>query len=254
MPELFLPLLDAGCRIDIPGVNTMWSHNNRYTVKQDLMDLLGTHIDNDAHGILSTPIVIVRKMQVQGYKLSTNDKDIFIQGALQKFPAYKEELSSYSIPFQIPSENDIKKMISLQEPLSLMAQSRICIRRKLMERGNNLYRTVKELDLPRFVEEIILMEDGNELMKCILQFGDLEFFKHMRWCNEEESRISMQRYAAAIWDDDITENLGDGGIDDTDSESSMDAVLCASDAEWDVYATSNRGSNLRHNHNNAVSA
>ena len=177
--DLFIPLLNGGCTIDIPKTDVPHFHwGVQDTIKEELLEWLGRNVEDawrDENGVLDGPIIHVRKMQIQGYKLSQNDRDVFVKGALEKLSEYKSDLSRHAIPFEIPSEKELMDIITLQEPFSLLAQSRICIRRKLMERRNNLYRSVKELDQPRFVEEIILMQNKHEVMKCVLRFGNLDF-------------------------------------------------------------------------------
>ena len=196
--DLFMPLLYGGCTIDIPKTDIpdmFWGDQD--TIQEELLEWLGRNIEyarRDKNGVLDGPIIHVRKMQIQGYKLSHKDKDVFVKGALRKLSSYKSDLSRYAIPFDMPSEKELMNIVTLQEPLPLLAQSRICIRRKLMERGNNLYRSVKELNQPRFVEEIILMENKHEVMKCVLRFGNLDFFYHIMKCNDEQSKMrDMER-------------------------------------------------------------
>ena len=107
-------------------------------------------------------------MQIMGYKVSKPDKDIFIEMVIDEL-CYDKRVES------LPEE-DITHLVNFQEPLSLLAQSRIILRRRLADRGNNIYRSVRYLNAPKFVEDIILMRDKEEIAACISKFGKFDYF------------------------------------------------------------------------------
>ena len=133
----------------------------RYALFKDLSKNYIDHIDT------------IRKMQLQGYHLSKGEKDSIASSISKVDKALDDDLdedSDEDLPL-VDKEKIIRKALDIQQPLSLLAQSRIQIRRKLMATGQNIYRFVKEQGLPQLFIDMISCSNSYEIQSCLRSFG-----------------------------------------------------------------------------------
>ena len=201
--ELIDPMLDAGCNIGIqsyqpewlladtaPGVPQDQIFKDKPSIKLYLTEWLGrraTDFHDDGNSVNT-----IRKMQIQGYRLSKGKKLVFTKCA---WWASKYKLEEENIPaeqLKLPNEKEFTSMITLKEPLSLLAQCRFNVRRCIIKRKENIYSTLEKSDIPVFVQDILLMKNGDELNKCLGKFGDASFFDRLKEiCNAWNQLMPM---------------------------------------------------------------
>ena len=129
-------------------------------------------------------------MQMLGYQLSSEDKS-----AVAKSMAEDTYLGSFMFGHRYnPTLNikeEVKKILNIQQPMPLQTQSRISLRRTLMEKGHNVHQSVKELGLPTMLEDMILYPHDKEVQSCYQQFD----FRGMKAYKENRPRIMCRRLA-----------------------------------------------------------
>ena len=141
----------------------------KYALLQELSDHNIQHIQT------------IQKMLLQGYRLSNKDRTTFVNSIFSNLDRRECQVTSSPL-----TEEGVKKAIELREPLSLTAQSRISLRRKILETECNFFQTLKELKLPQSHMDTATLSNTKEVDKCLKAFGELDLqsftfnYPHMR--------------------------------------------------------------------------
>ena len=160
-------LLEGGCSIE--GYRHLYKIGEPMMMKEDkfvryalFKDLSKNYIDH---------IDTIRKMQLQGYHLSKGEKDLIASSMSKADKALDDDLDEDEDLPLLDKEKTIRKALDIQQPLSLLAQSRIQIRRKIMATGKNIYRSLKELGLAQLFIDMISCSNSYEIQSCLRSLG-----------------------------------------------------------------------------------
>ena len=144
----------------------------------------------------SDHIETIRKMQMLGYQLSSEEKSAVVNSlAKDRYLGSYMFGHRYNFNYYNPTLNikeEVKKILDIQQPMPLQTQSRISLRRTLMEKGHNVHQSVKELGLPTMLEDMILYPYDKEVQSCYQQFD----FRGMKaYKAQNRPRVMFRRLA-----------------------------------------------------------